>query len=108
MSGTGQLTFYDVGMGIGSCGFPQASPSDYVVAMNSDDMDANWTGNPNNNPLCGKSITITYNGVSATGMMYDSCPTCAKGDVDLSTGFFANFGTQSQGRLSGATWTVSG
>jgi hypothetical protein len=107
MSGTGDLTFYDVGMGIGSCGMPQASPSDMVVALNTANMDSGYSGNPNDNPLCGKSITITYNGVSATGILYDSCPTCNEGDVDLSTGFFDHFGTQAQGRLIGATWIVT-
>jgi expansin (peptidoglycan-binding protein) len=106
-SGTGQLTFYNIGMGIGSCGFPQASDSDYVVAVNSDDMNSGYGGNPNNNPMCGQPISITYNGITVVGKVYDSCPTCAKGDLDLSPGLFNNFGSASAGRLSGATWTIT-
>jgi len=107
MSGAGQLTFYDVTMGTGSCGFAQASPSDYVVAVAIGNLDSGYSGNPNNNPLCGKAITITCNGVTATGKVYDTCPDCATGNLDLSTGFFNLFGSESTGRLNGATWSIA-
>jgi hypothetical protein len=105
-TGTGQLTFYNVGMGIGSCGMAQASSSQYVVAVNAPDMEGSYSGNPNSNPLCGKSITITCNGVTGTGIVYDTCPECPKGNLDLSSGFFDIFGSESTGRLDGATWTI--
>jgi hypothetical protein len=107
-SGSGQLTFYNVGMGIGSCGMPQASSSDHVVAVAAPNMQAGYNGNPNSNPLCGKTITITCNGVTGTGTVYDTCPECPPGNLDLSQGFFDMFGSESTGRLDGATWTISG
>jgi hypothetical protein len=107
VSDSGQLTYYNVEAGTGSCGLPIASSSQYVVAVNVADMTENYSGNPNDNPLCGKSITITCNGVTGTGTVYDTCPDCPKGNLDLSSGFFDLFGSEATGRLDGATWTIS-
>ncbi|KAK4160843.1 hypothetical protein QBC43DRAFT_219053, partial [Cladorrhinum sp. PSN259] len=45
-------------------------------------------GNPNNNPLCGRSIKINHNGKSVTVKLVDRCPSCAANDLDLSPSAF--------------------
>jgi len=102
-SGTGQLTFYELGQV--SCG-QVYTDADFVVALAVDVM--NNPANPNNNPLCGKTITITYQGHTQQAKVVDTCQGCASGDVDLSPTLFqalvpAGLGA---GRVSGASWSV--
>jgi len=104
-SGTGDATWYDVTVGLGSCGLPIASPDSAVVAMAVGDMKNG--ANSNNNPLCGKTITINYGGSTHTAQVYDSCEGCAPGSIDLSQGFFKTVFPSGDGRVSGVSWTVS-
>lgn len=103
-SGTGQATWYDVSVGLGSCGMPKASNNDNVVALAIPTM--NNGANPNANPLCGKTIAITYNGQTHNGIVYDTCEGCAAGNIDLSSGFFKTVFPNGDGRVSGVSWSV--
>jgi len=102
-SGTGDITFYS--LGLTSCG-QTYSDSDAVVALSH--LVMNNGGNSNNNPLCGKTITITYNGITKTGKVVDTCEGCAAGNIDLSPSLFQAFAPESAGRVPGVSWYVSG
>jgi hypothetical protein len=105
VSGTGDLTYYDLTAGLTSCGGSYTNTQN-VVALSFPDM--NNGANSNNNPLCGKTITIHYNGVTATGIVVDSCAGCAQGSIDLSPTLFTTLtGGLGAGRVYGATWTVT-
>lgn len=99
---TGDLTYYTPGLG--SCGVTN-SASDAIVALAEGMMTAAQVGgNPNANPLCGKSITISYGGVEKTATIMDTCPGCSGGSLDLTPTLFADFAPLSQGRLTGMKW----
>lgn len=103
-SRTGDLTWYDTGTG--SCGIV-SGPDDKIVALSHFIMDPLNPGNPNNNPMCGKTVTINYGGQTHTATVVDTCEGCAEGDLDLSHGFFNLVTNYGDGRVHGATWTVS-
>lgn len=60
--------------------------------------------NPNNNPKCGAEITISYNGVTQTAKIVDTCPGCSGADLDLTPTLFEKFAPKSEGRVSGVEW----
>jgi hypothetical protein len=103
-SGTGDGTYYDVSVAPGSCG-TQAGNDDNVVALAIPVM--NNPANPNKNPMCGKTITITYGGSTFTGKVYDTCGGCNAGSIDLSPGFFKRVFPHGDGRVPGVSWVVS-
>ncbi|KAI9508845.1 hypothetical protein F5148DRAFT_949497, partial [Russula earlei] len=39
-------------------------------------------------PNCGKQITISYGGLTATATIVDRCPGCGSGGLDLTEGLF--------------------
>ena len=70
----GDITFYVPGLG--SCGFV-SGPSDRIVAISKDLFDQYTpNGNPNNNPLCGKQITIDHLGQQTVCTIADRCEGC--------------------------------
>ena len=79
----GRATFYDVGLG--ACGWNNVA-SDYIVAQNSAQFGSSYPS-----PNCGKYITISYNGITATAEIADECPTCDYGSLDFSRGLFDHF-----------------
>lgn len=100
---TGDLTWYDTGLG--ACGIT-SGPSDHIVAISEDLFDAYGTANPNENPLCGKSVSIT----GADGSQYDAkivdrCTGCALSDLDLSHDFFNIVTNNGDGRVGGMKWS---
>jgi len=101
-SGTGDITFYS--LGLTSCG-QSYSDTDAVVALSH--LVMNNGANSNNNPLCGKTITITYNGVTKTGTVVDTCEGCNAGSIDLSPSLFQAFGPLTAGRIPGVQWSVA-
>ncbi|KAI5123766.1 hypothetical protein M0805_000355 [Coniferiporia weirii] len=101
---SGDGTFYAVGLG--ACGVTNV-PSDKIAAVSHLLFDTfpGYDGvNPNNNPVCGKSITATYGGKSVTVTVEDRCTGCAITDLDFSTSAFDELGAESIGRLHGMTW----
>lgn len=102
---TGDLTWYDVGLG--ACGLTSTS-DEAIVAISQDIFDnAQYkTANPNLNPLCGKYVTITgKDGSSYQAKVVDRCVGCAEADLDLSQGFFNKVTSNGDGRVSGMSWT---
>ncbi|KAH0370738.1 hypothetical protein KCU65_g2340, partial [Aureobasidium melanogenum] len=102
---TGDLTWYDVGMG--ACGLTSTS-DEAIVAISQDIFDnAQYkTANPNLNPLCGKYVTITgKDGKTYQAKVVDRCVGCAEADLDLSQGFFNTVTSNGDGRVSGMSWT---
>ncbi|KAG5728346.1 Allergen Asp f 7 [Termitomyces sp. T112] len=86
-------TFYAVGLG--ACGKTNV-PSDFIVALNSAQFGGGYPG-----PHCFETITMTYNGKTATATIMDECPGCPFGGLDLSTGLFTFFAPESVGVLYG-------
>lgn len=101
---SGDLTWYDTGMG--SCGVTSSS-TDAIVALSHVLMTPLNGANPNTNPLCGKKINITYGGKTMTATILDTCPGCAEGDLDLSQGLFNELTNYGDGRVYGATWSLA-
>jgi hypothetical protein len=101
---TGDITYYDVSVGTGSCG-TTASNSDLVVALSH--LDMNNGANPNNNPLCGKMINIYYNGNVHSARVFDTCPVCAAGSLDLTQALFDAVAPGGDGRVHGVSWSFA-
>ncbi|PWN98825.1 barwin-like endoglucanase [Tilletiopsis washingtonensis] len=88
----GKATYYYQNGQPGSCG-GYAGDNDRVVAISSKFKSARKCG--------GKlKITNTSNGKSVTARIADTCPTCAKYDIDLSVGAFKALGSMSKGVLN--------
>lgn len=101
---SGDITYYDVSVGTGSCGW-QGSNSDNLVAIASDVMQNG--PNPNDNPKCGQTINIYYNGNTHTGTVYDTCPTCDGGSIDLTQELFNQVAPDGDGRVHGVSWSFA-
>ncbi|KAL7274414.1 hypothetical protein RUND412_002689 [Rhizina undulata] len=96
---SGDATFYTPGTG--SCGL-YSTDSSMIVAISSVLMNAASTGNPNDNPLCGKQIEATVDGVNfITVTVVDTCPECSEYSIDFSPTAFQAMGLQlGQGRVN--------
>ncbi|PPR04976.1 hypothetical protein CVT24_010434 [Panaeolus cyanescens] len=97
-SGT-RWTFFDVGLG--ACGKVNVE-TDFIVALNSEQYGSGYPG-----PNCEKTITMTYNGKTATAKVMDMCPGCPYGGLDLSRGLFRYFAAESVGVIHG-DWNFGG
>ncbi|KAF9481356.1 hypothetical protein BDN70DRAFT_803471 [Pholiota conissans] len=101
---TGQGTFYATGLG--ACGITNKD-TDHIAAVSHLLFD-NFPGyngvNPNNNPLCGRTVTATYQGKSVTVSLTDRCTGCAVTDLDFSPTAFNELADFAVGRISGMTW----
>ena len=98
--------------GLGACGWTNVS-QDPIVAVSAQLFD-NWPGyngwNPNDNPICGKHLTISYGGKSLTVQVADRCPGCDLRSLDLSLGAFewfadAGVGWFADGYTQNITWS---
>nr|OQO19243.1 hypothetical protein B0A51_15178 [Rachicladosporium sp. CCFEE 5018] len=105
---SGDLTYFAVGMG--ACGHV-SSESDKMVAISHTIFDSYSTGNPNTNPLCGKSVTITgKDGSPYTAQIWDRCVGCVSADLDLPEAFFdivtkdPSTGAVGDGRVHNMKW----
>ncbi|PYI00713.1 hypothetical protein BO78DRAFT_296117, partial [Aspergillus sclerotiicarbonarius CBS 121057] len=92
---TGDLTYYVAGLG--SCGKYSDGSTDDVIALPVGIM---------TDEDCGKTVHITYNGVTKTGTVWDKCMGCDDVSIDLSEHLFENFASFSAGRLTGAKWYI--
>lgn len=96
---TGDITHYDVGLG--SCGWT-STDGEAVVAIPTDLM--NNGPNPNNNPLCGTYITISYAGQTHQAKIVDTCAGCLSTSIDLSPTLFTTVAPNGNGRVSDVVW----
>jgi expansin (peptidoglycan-binding protein) len=66
-----------------------------------------YTGaNPNNNPLCGKTAQVTYQGTTISVSLTDRCTECAEYDLDFTTTAFEKFAALGVGRITGIQWEI--
>jgi len=88
---TGEGTYY-TNSGGGSCSFPIPAGTQ-IAAMNAIDY--------NGSAACGGLIEVTNEdtGLSVRVRIDDSCPVCAKGDVDLNQSAFAQISDLAAGRI---------
>ncbi|KXG52485.1 Barwin-related endoglucanase [Penicillium griseofulvum] len=96
----GEITFYDTATTAtnpSSCGNTNDGTVENVLALPHGIM---------KDSDCGKTVTITYNGQTATGIVVDKCMGCSNGDVDLSRHLFGELSSFSKGRVSGAKWYI--
>jgi expansin (peptidoglycan-binding protein) len=63
--------------------------------------------NPNANPKCGQKINIYYNGQVTQATIFDTCPSCAEGSLDLSPSLFQAVAPNGDGRVHGVTWSYA-
>jgi len=104
---TGQGTYY--GTGLGACGITN-NDSQYIAAVSHLLFDTypGYNGaNPNQNPVCGKQVTASYQGKSVTVTITDRCVGCKVTDLDFSPAAFSQIADQSVGRISDMTWVWS-
>ncbi|KAI0790220.1 RlpA-like double-psi beta-barrel-protein domain-containing protein-containing protein [Irpex lacteus] len=97
------VTVYNPGIGV--CGLVNTA-ADHVVAVSTilfDSFLSSPTAPPNTDPLCGKQITVTYQGRSTTVTVADRCASCAEFDLALSPAAFSDLADLSLGRLR-AQW----
>jgi hypothetical protein len=118
-------TFYTPGLG--ACGGTNNENQDVVaIPFGLWDQVPGWDGaNPNNNPICGKSIDITYQGKTVTAVVVDECMGCTNNgscgqscqlcifclsvltllnSVDMSPHAFNQLADPSLGRIHGISW----
>ncbi|KAJ5559977.1 hypothetical protein N7513_002376 [Penicillium frequentans] len=98
---TGQMTYYDTATSASnpsSCGTTNDGLTELVLALPVGIM---------TDSDCGKTVTISYGGVTKTGTVVDKCMGCDDTSVDLSRAFFESFDSLSAGRISGATWYIN-
>ena len=97
---TGDITFYDTATtstNPSSCGTTNDGTVENVLALPHGIM---------TDSDCGKTVTVTYNGQTATGIVVDKCMGCDNGSVDLSRHFFGELASMGKGRASGAKWYI--
>jgi hypothetical protein len=98
---SGQATFYDTATSTSapsSCGLTNDGFTEDVLALPVGIMtDAD----------CGKTVTVTYNGVTKTGTVVDKCMGCDNTYVDLSRHFFGQLADMGAGRLYGVSWYIN-
>ncbi|EHK18420.1 expansin-like protein [Trichoderma virens Gv29-8] len=88
----GDITFYNTGLG--ACGFFN-NDEEYVVAVSAALFDSQ--------SVCGRSISVNFNGRSVNAQVVDRCAGCAFGDVDLSPRAFSDLtGSLDAGRVQGS------
>ncbi|KAG6888691.1 hypothetical protein C0995_006681, partial [Termitomyces sp. Mi166 len=101
---TGQGTFYSTGLG--ACGIVNKD-SDHIAAVSHLLFDAfpGYDGvNPNDNPMCGKQVSVSYGGKSVTVTLTDRCTGCALTDLDFSPSAFNILADFSVGRIQDIEW----
>ncbi|KAI7903369.1 uncharacterized protein BX663DRAFT_508375 [Cokeromyces recurvatus] len=88
-------TFYDIETHVSSCG-KQNKNTDFVAALNSEQMGTGGRRNPN----CGKEVEITGpSGKTIQVTIVDECKTCKSGSLDLSPAAFEEIGEFSHGSI---------
>ncbi|GLZ36013.1 hypothetical protein Lesp02_82000 [Lentzea sp. NBRC 105346] len=99
----GKMTWYN-DKGYGACGTRIDASSQNLAAV-----PKAWftSSNPNNDPVCRKSVRVTYKGKSVTVPVRDMCPSCDRSHVDLSVPAFRSLANLDLG-VVGVTWEFVG
>jgi len=79
----------------GACGNPVRN-NEWTVALNMDQLGYSYPSQH-----CFKTITMTYNGKTATATITDGCPGCPYGGLDLTPGLFEYFAPLGTGIIHG-------
>jgi expansin (peptidoglycan-binding protein) len=102
---TGDATYTDFSIGLGSCG-ELSQNSENVVAISHLIFDSFGTPNPNNNPTCNKMINIKgLDGQTYQARVTDRCPVCAVGSIDLPQQLFNKVTNNGDGRVHNIEWS---
>ncbi|KAI9316646.1 hypothetical protein BX666DRAFT_2027478 [Dichotomocladium elegans] len=101
LSGEGDGTYYDPGVGVTACG-TRFTAQDMIVALNY--IDYGTYANSYESPVCGACIRITGPLGSAKAIIQDECPVCGRGSVDMSPAVFGQVGSFFDGRIP-ISWT---
>jgi hypothetical protein len=101
---TGDGTFYSTGLG--ACGITNNDSQMIAAASESlfDTFPGYTSGDPNQNPICGKQVSVSYGGVTITVTLTDRCTGCAYGSLDFSPAAFDKFAAPSVGRIHNIEW----
>lgn len=93
----GQGTFYATGSSpeTSACEIPSDGETEPVFALSKDIF---------TKELCGKSISVSYQGKQVTGKIVDRCAACNGGDLDFSRKAFDQLSAPSTGRIFGLLW----
>ncbi|KAL4725459.1 hypothetical protein ACLX1H_007608 [Fusarium chlamydosporum] len=97
----GEFTYYDIGQG--ACGENDSGKDDSIniVALSHLLMGPS----SNDNPMCGKTITIKANGKTAQAKVADKCMGCAMNDIDVSRKVYNEiWGSLDSGRTEVEWW----
>ncbi|KAI0056731.1 hypothetical protein BV25DRAFT_1547221 [Artomyces pyxidatus] len=90
---------------LGACGGVNSS-DDMIVAVSTDVFNG-FPGagvNPNENPICGQTITAYYQDNAVTVTVMDECEGCDTDDLDFSPAAFSQLADLSVGRID-ITWS---
>jgi expansin (peptidoglycan-binding protein) len=95
---TGEGTFYELGDGIGNCGFTAAEEPMYAAMNKADYEDAR---------ACGAFVSVTGPaGNTILVRIVDQCPECRPGDIDLNPQAFAQLAPPVRGRIP-ISWSLA-
>jgi expansin (peptidoglycan-binding protein) len=100
---TGDATYYDVDASeYTSCGDQVDGLTTNIVAIAADFMGAQSNGNP----MCGKTISVSYKGTTIQATVCDKCPGCTGRGIDLSRAAFQSIASFDIGRIKSGdiTW----
>jgi len=100
----GDGTYYATGLG--ACGIVNKD-TDFIAAVSEDFFDTfpGYNGaNPNNNGLCGRKVSVNYQGKTITVSLTDRCTGCAYSSLDFSPSAFKALADPAIGRIHGLTW----
>ncbi|KZV60757.1 hypothetical protein PENSPDRAFT_716509 [Peniophora sp. CONT] len=94
-----KFTWYDIG--VAQCGWH--NENDFVVAINAIQYGSYWKSD-----YCGKQISITLNGKTATATVVDECMGCPYAGLDFSKGLFEYFSDVGAGIIYGDWHFIDG
>jgi hypothetical protein len=100
----GDGTYYATGLG--ACGITNKD-TDFIAAVSLDFFDTfpGYNGaNPNNNGLCGRKVSVEYEGKTITVALTDRCTGCAYDALDFSPAAFNALADPALGRIHGLKW----
>ncbi|MEU1301506.1 RlpA-like double-psi beta-barrel domain-containing protein [Streptomyces shenzhenensis] len=97
----GDVTWYNTGLG--ACGWWN-NDSELVAAV-APEVYGNLP-NPNNAPICGKTLRIQGPRGSVEVRVVDKCMSCKKDDVDLSPAAFSKINDVNIGRFRSTWWQL--